>query len=82
MKLALAQYNPVVGDIACNSRRMGELIDRAAGEGADLVVFSELSIVGYPPRDLLRKDSFVADNLSALEFLADQIGRASCRERV
>jgi NAD+ synthase/NAD+ synthase (glutamine-hydrolysing) len=70
MKIALAQYNPVVGDIANNSDRMAELIDAAADAGADLVVFSELSIVGYPPRDLLRKDSFVADNLAALDKLA------------
>jgi predicted amidohydrolase len=70
MKIALAQMNPIVGDIAGNTAAMAELIDRAKSAGAELVVFSELSIVGYPPRDLLRKDRFVADNLRALDSLA------------
>ena len=70
MKIALAQLNPVVGDIAGNTAKMLRYIDRAAAEGAELVVFAELSVVGYPPRDLLRKDHFVADNLAAVETLA------------
>ncbi|MBN1943095.1 MAG: NAD+ synthase [Phycisphaerae bacterium] len=72
MKIALAQFNPVVGDIAGNARRMGEWISRAGGEGADLVVFGELSVVGYPPRDLLRKDGFVAQAQQAVEELANR----------
>jgi len=69
MKIALAQLNPVVGDIRGNVSRIGEFIDRAAAEGADLVVFGELSVVGYPPRDLLRKEGLVADSVAAVEEL-------------
>jgi NAD+ synthetase len=72
MKIALAQLNPVVGDIAGNTAKMSRCIDRAAAEGAELVVFAELSVVGYPPRDLLRKEHFIADNLAAVETLAKQ----------
>ena len=55
MKIAAAQFNPIVGDIAGNTARIAETISRAADRGAELVVFGELSVVGYPPRDLLRK---------------------------
>ena len=70
VRIALAQVNPVVGDIPGNTARIGEAIDRAAEAGADLVVFGELSVAGYPPRDLLRKERFVADNVAAVETLA------------
>jgi len=70
MKIALGQYDPVVGDIRGNVLRMAEFIDRAAGAGARLVVFGELSVVGYPPRDLLRKEQFVADSEAAVDELA------------
>jgi len=53
MRVAVGQINPVVGDISCNVRKMSELIERAKGESADLIVFPELSVVGYPPKDLL-----------------------------
>jgi NAD+ synthetase len=72
MKIALAQTNPIVGDIRGNSARIAQYIDRAAQAGAELVVFSELSVVGYPPRDLLRKERFIADNLLAVDELARQ----------
>jgi NAD+ synthetase len=70
MRIALAQFNPIVGDIGGNARRAAELIDRAADRGVDLVAFGELSVVGYPPRDLLRKSGFVSDNMDAVEQLA------------
>ncbi len=70
MKIALAQYNPIVGDIRGNTQRSEELIRQAARRGADLVVFGELSVVGYPPRDLLVKDGFVAESVEAIERLA------------
>ena len=70
MKVALAQVNPLVGDVAGNTAKMADCIDRAADAGADLVVFPELSVVGYPPRDLLRKEQFVADSEAAVETLA------------
>lgn len=75
MKLALVQFNPVVGDIAGNTRRMEQGIDRAAEAGADLAVFGELSVVGYPPRDLLRKEGFIAQAVQAVETLARRCTR-------
>lgn len=53
MKLAVAQINPVVGDISYNGRIMAQCIEKAKKEGADLVVFPELAALGYPPQDLL-----------------------------
>jgi len=70
MRIALAQFDPVVGDIAGNTARMKEMIAAGAAEGAQLVIFGELSVVGYPPRDLLRQAGFVADNVAAVESLA------------
>jgi len=70
MQIALAQFDPIVGDISGNVARMKEMIASAAVGGAQLVVFGELSVVGYPPRDLLRKEKFVADNVAAVESLA------------
>ncbi len=72
MKIALAQFNPTVGDIRGNSGRIRSLIQQARGEAADLVVFSELSLTGYPPKDLLLKPRFIDDNLAALEDLAQE----------
>ena len=70
MRIALAQLDPIVGDIAGNAARIARAIDEAAAAGCDLVVSGELSVVGYPPRDLLRKERFVADNVRAVEDLA------------
>jgi NAD+ synthase (glutamine-hydrolysing) len=75
MKIALAQLNPTVGDIEGNRRRILDAYSKAAAMGADLVVTGELSLVGYPPRDLLLKPRFVADNLAALERLVGEVGR-------
>ena len=70
MKVGLAQVNPFVGDIAGNTVKIAAFIDRARDEGAALVVFPELAVVGYPPRDLLRKEEFVADSEAAVASLA------------
>lgn len=67
MKAALAQLNPIVGDIDGNTDKVIDSIGRARGASADLVIFTELVITGYPPRDLLLKDHFVARNLEALD---------------
>jgi NAD+ synthetase len=75
MKIALGQFNPIVGDISGNAARMSQWADRAAEAGADLVVFPELSVTGYPPRDLLRKERFVAENVAAVEALARRCTR-------
>ena len=70
MKIALAQINPTVGDFAGNTRLILDFKDRAADQGADLVVYPELCVCGYPPADLLEKASFLARAAEALEQLA------------
>jgi NAD+ synthetase len=75
VRIALGQFNAVVGDIPGNTAKIADCIRRAEDAGAELVVFGELSVVGYPPRDLLRKERFVSDNLAAVESLA-----RSCRK--
>jgi NAD+ synthase (glutamine-hydrolysing) len=64
--VGLAQFNPVVGDIAGNSRRIRELYASADAAGCDIVVFPELSITGYPPEDLVLKSGFVAENQQSM----------------
>jgi len=59
MKIALAQINPVIGDLKGNVVKINNYIERAKDAKCDLVVFSELSLVGYPPRDLLLRTDFV-----------------------
>ena len=70
MRIALAQFNPTVGDISGNCRKIAAMIDQAAGGGADLVAFGELALLGYPPKDLLLTGQVIRDNLSALNELA------------
>ncbi len=59
MKVAVAQFNPTVGAIEENLRKMERLAEEASAQGAELLVFPELAIVGYPPRDLLDRPGFV-----------------------
>ena len=66
VRVGLAQFNPVVGDIAGNSRRIRELYAKADAAGCDIVAFPELSITGYPPEDLVLKSGFVAENQQAM----------------
>src|SRR5438552_7365178 len=73
MRIALAQINPTVGDLANNTRKILHYIERAKAAGAQLVVFPELCIIGYPPKDLLLKPQFVDDNLRALEMIASRV---------
>ncbi len=70
LRIALAQMNPTVGDIAGNARRIAALITEARDEGAQLVVFPELCLTGYPPEDLLLKIHFLEATRAALEDLA------------
>lgn len=76
MKIALVQINTTVGDLAGNERRILEAYRRAAAAGADLVLFPELATTGYPPRDLLLRPRFVAENLAVLDRLAVAAGDA------
>jgi NAD+ synthetase len=73
LRLALAQLNPTVGDVAGNRDRILAATERAADAGADLVLTPELSLLGYPPRDLLRRGALVDAQLAALEGLVDAI---------
>ncbi|MBI5744104.1 MAG: NAD+ synthase [Elusimicrobia bacterium] len=70
MKIAIAQMNPKVGDIAANAARIEAFARRAQAMGAELTVFPELALTGYPPLDLLEKKDFIDDNLRALKRLA------------
>ncbi len=70
MKIAIAQLNPRVGDIEANVLRIEAFARRAEALGADLAVFPELCLTGYPPLDLLEKKDFVDANLRALKRLA------------
>ena len=73
MKIALAQINPTVGDFENNLKKILENIDHAAKQGTELVIFSELALCGYPPKDLLLKKEFVEDNKKYLDKLASNI---------
>jgi NAD+ synthase (glutamine-hydrolysing) len=70
LRLALCQINATVGDIAGNARRILDGIEAARGAGAELVLFPELALTGYPPEDLLLREHFLADARIALEELA------------
>ncbi len=73
MKVALAQINPTVGDFSGNAAKMLDSARRAAALGAELAVFPEMSIMGYPPRDLVEHSGFVAGGLDALDRLAREL---------
>ena len=77
VRIALGQFNATVGDLAGNVEKMKQMWAEAVAAGADLVVFPELAICGYPPEDLVYKKQFVKDNRSALEELAAG-SKASC----
>ena len=70
VKIALGQINPTVGDFAGNAAKIIEFSRRAKAAGAGLVLFPELSVGGYPPRDLVERPSFVARNRESVERIA------------
>ncbi len=70
MRIALGQINTTIGDFAGNSAKIVEYATRARQGGAELVLFSELSICGYPPRDLVERPWFVERNREAAEAIA------------
>jgi NAD+ synthase (glutamine-hydrolysing) len=77
IRVALCQINPVVGDLGGNAGRVVDALAAAEADGADIAVFPELAITGYPPEDLLLKPGFVADNLAALAKVAAATGRCA-----
>jgi len=70
VRIALAQVNPTVGDLAGNSQLIVGWMEKAREAGADIVCFPELAITGYPPEDLVLKPAFVRDNLAQLSVIA------------
>src|SRR5437879_4942575 len=70
LAIALAQLNATVGDVAGNAEKVRRARATAAGQGADLVIFPELFIAGYPPEDLVLKPAFQAACRAAVEALA------------
>lgn len=73
MQLGLCQINPTVGDLDGNTVRIADAAERATALGAQLNLFCELTLTGYPPADLLDRPGFVADNHAALEALAQRL---------
>ena len=78
MKIALAQINPTVGDFSGNTAKIIEFTRRAQQGGADLVLFPELAICGYPPADLLEKPAFVARSGEAI----CEVARATAKDHI
>ncbi len=76
MKIALAQINPTVGDFVGNTKKILEYAARGGDQGAELVVFPELAVCGYPPADFLEKAAFVARAEEAVEEIAAWTGDA------
>ncbi len=73
MKICLAQINPTVGAFEQNVKKICRFINTAKKKGADLIVFPEMCIVGYPPKDLLELSGFVDSNLKALEEVRNNV---------
>jgi NAD+ synthase (glutamine-hydrolysing) len=72
VRIALGQVNPTVGDLPGNVDLLTAWASRATEADADVIVFPELAITGYPPEDLVLRSSFVDDNLTALDVLAQK----------
>src|SRR3954471_6856394 len=73
MRVALAQINATVGDIPGNEAKVREQLARAREAGAQLALFPELVVTGYPPEDLLLKEHFLADARAAVERIAARV---------
>ncbi|MCK6467783.1 MAG: NAD+ synthase [Candidatus Brocadia sinica] len=73
MKIALAQINQTVGDFPKNAEKICSYIERARRRNADLVVFPELSVTGYPPKDFLDVPAFIDENLRTLDTIASRV---------
>ncbi|CAN5688444.1 NAD+ synthase [soil metagenome] len=73
VKVAIAQMNSIVGDLAGNAAKIFDFVQRASLQGADIVVTPELSLVGYPPEDLLLRSAFYVETNISLLVLAEQL---------
>src|SRR5579864_8496470 len=72
LAITIAQLNPIVGDVAGNAEKVRAVRAKAAAAGADLILFPELFICGYPPEDLVLKPALQATCRAAVETLADE----------
>src|SRR5207237_635207 len=70
MKLALGQINPTIGDFSGNAAKIVDYARRARSSGAGLIILSELSVCGYPPGDLVEKQTFIQRNQETVEQIA------------
>ena len=77
MKIAVAQINTTVGDFSGNKKKILARLAQAEKAGAEIVVFPELTICGYPPRDLVEKPSFIQRNLECVEEIAAKTTRTA-----
>ncbi|MDP1852876.1 MAG: NAD+ synthase [Candidatus Omnitrophota bacterium] len=76
IRVAIAQINPTVGDIKGNLAKITRFIAESEKSNPDIIVFPELAICGYPPEDLLLKDKFIAENLSAIRKLSQSVEKS------
>lgn len=89
LRVALAQINLTVGDLAGNSKKIIEYINKAKEQGADIVAFPEMAVTGYPPEDLLLKPHFIRDNIEALRYIQGEtdgitaiVGFVECEKEI
>jgi NAD+ synthase (glutamine-hydrolysing) len=80
VRVAMAQINPTVGDLAGNGAKMIDFVSRAKAEGANLVLFPELALSGYPMEDLALSQDFLSSSQQALDRLATNLETAGCGE--
>jgi len=73
MRIALCQINPIIGDFPHNTALILDATEQAKRAGCSLAVFPELSLIGYPPKDLLERPAFITENLKVLERLAGKV---------
>jgi len=73
MKISLCQINPIIGDFPYNTDLILDATEQAKRAGCSMAVFPELSLVGYPPKDLLERPAFIQENLRALDSLAARV---------
>jgi NAD+ synthase/NAD+ synthase (glutamine-hydrolysing) len=73
VKIALGQINPTIGDFTGNSKKIIESSRQALAQGAEMILFPELAVCGYPPRDLLEKPAFVERNTQVVKEIAQAV---------
>ncbi len=78
MKIAIAQINPIIADVDGNRNKIISFIKDADSRGADIVIFPEMSTIGYPPMDLLESSKLVDDNLRSMESIKKYSSNVKC----